>query len=153
MRVFFTGDLILVVKSKEVTQEQQEKELFQTRQEAEQLRSESSKLQQDLQLRLTNVTKERDLLLQRIRISEERSEGLQTDLKRACSVSREDEGEVQRAEGEVQRSEVAEATDDVFVEQEATPEVAVNFEVSVMSNLWWCVLKGRYTFGNCQSPT
>ncbi|XP_071804904.1 uncharacterized protein [Asterias amurensis] len=122
------GDLILVVKSKEVTQEQQEKELFQTRQEAEQLRSEASKLQQDLQLRLTNVTKERNLLLQRIRILEERSEGLQTDLKRACSVSREDEDEVQRAEGEVQRSEVAEATDDVFVEQEATPEVAVNFE-------------------------
>ncbi|XP_038052439.1 cytadherence high molecular weight protein 2-like [Patiria miniata] len=120
------GDLLLVIKSKEVTQEQQEKELQQVRQEAEELRADNVNLKENLKQRLSSLSTDKDILEQRLSISEERSEQLVEDLRRACALVEPGRDEVGREVQEFQRSEVA--SDDVFEEQEVKTEVKVNFE-------------------------
>ncbi|XP_022083293.1 A-kinase anchor protein 9-like isoform X2 [Acanthaster planci] len=125
------GDLLLVIKSKEVTQEQQEKELVQVRQEAEQLRTDNASLKETLKQRLGSLTTDKDILEQRLSISEERSERLEEELKRACALAEPggdgpQAGMVAGEKPAVARSEVA--SDDVFAEQEVKTEVRVNYE-------------------------
>ncbi|XP_071503402.1 uncharacterized protein [Diadema antillarum] len=85
------GDLLLVVKSKDVTQEQQEKELQSAKRECGQLRREMLAKESILKQRLTEEEARRELVEQQLKIVEERADALQDHLLRADKSASSDE--------------------------------------------------------------
>ncbi|XP_054748444.2 uncharacterized protein LOC129254019 [Lytechinus pictus] len=100
-----SGDLLLVVKSKDVTQEQQEKELQVSKRECGQLRREMLANESVLKQRLGEEEARREVVEQQLRIVEERADALQAHLHDICK-------------GAPSQSEVKSAPPDVTISDE-----------------------------------
>lgn len=114
----FTGDLLLIVKSKEITQEQQDKELLEARENAIRLREETQTRESLYQDQLAASQSQQEVLNHQMEIIEERAKKLEDDLKRSSSGGT----TPVMADGAVTAS-TAEST------AQGVPEITVNYEV------------------------
>ncbi|XP_071853810.1 uncharacterized protein [Apostichopus japonicus] len=105
------GDLLTILRSKEISETQQIQEFQQLRDNYEKLHLEAESREQDFRRKLSEIEYKKEVLEQQLKIVKERAESMQGHLKRLCAGS---------SEGKSGEDSVS---DDVFVDKkENSPE-------------------------------
>lgn len=116
------GDLLTILRSKEISETQQNQEILQLRDNLDKLKLEADSREQEFKRKYSETEYKKEVLEQQLKIVKERAESMQGHLKRLCAGS----SEGRAGEGSV--------SDDVFVDKEGKSTESQNVEAEKIFN-------------------